>query len=73
MNTLQTTDDVVETLGGTKELAKALGVGITAVINWRTRKRFPADTYFAIRDELKARGRVAPEHLWRMRKMSKRG
>jgi hypothetical protein len=38
-------DDVISTLGGTAKVAGLCGVGQSAVSNWRTRGRIPAEKF----------------------------
>lgn len=61
--------DVIDALGGYDDVARMVGVGYTAVVNWKSANRFPSDTYVLMQDELKLRGRAAPAHLWGMRSL----
>jgi hypothetical protein len=65
---ITTVDDVIDALGGTAAIAEMTSALPTAVYNWRAAGKFPTDTYLLIQDELRARGRVAPDHLWPMRR-----
>jgi hypothetical protein len=67
MNQLLTVADVIDALGGNEIAAETLDVAYNTICNWRMYNRFPTDTYLMIRDELKDRGLVAPDHLWPMR------
>ena len=68
MNTLNTTDDVIDALGGTSAVARLLGVSPPVVHNWRgrVRGRFPAETYVVLTAALKDIGTSAPDRLWGM-------
>jgi hypothetical protein len=68
LSTILTTADVIDSLGGNLAAAKLLGVKYNNITNWRTFGSFPPDTYIMIQEELKLRGLVAPDHLFRMRK-----
>jgi len=67
MNNLLKSKDVIDALGGTHDVAGMIGVTPNAVINWSTFNSFPADTYVALQEELKLRGLIAPDYLWKMR------
>jgi DNA-binding transcriptional regulator YdaS (Cro superfamily) len=54
---LNSVDDVVDALGGTASVASLLGVGPSAVSNWRARGKIPEDNFLLVRDALKANGR----------------
>jgi len=60
-------EDVIDALGGNELVAELTSNTITAIYNWRANGKFPADTYLLIQDELKSRGRNAPNHLWPIR------
>jgi len=64
---ITTVEDVIDALGGIAEVAEMTSALPTAVYNWRADGKFPTDTYLLIQNELKARGRVAPDYLWPMR------
>lgn len=66
MPALQTTDDVIERLGGNIPVARLLRTNPKAVSNWRAFGRFPTHTYRAIKIALKKRGCTAPDSLWPM-------
>lgn len=66
MHTLSTTGQVIDALGGTAGLAKALGRRMTVISNWRTCGSFPANTYLALTAMLARSGANAPAHLWNM-------
>ncbi|WP_345820444.1 hypothetical protein ABC766_00155 [Methylobacterium fujisawaense] len=66
MRTLSTTGQVIDALGGTAELAKALGRKMTVISNWRTGGSFPANTYLVLTEMLSAIECRAPAHLWNM-------
>jgi len=68
MSTLQTTDDVIDALGGTKAVAEIVSRRPQAVSNWRekVRGRFPPETYLILTAALKRRRLSAPSSLWGM-------
>jgi|KBSMisStaDraftv2_1062788.scaffolds.fasta_scaffold171842_5 hypothetical protein len=67
MTNIASVEDVIDALNGNVAVAEITSASLTAVYNWRAAGKFPADTYLLIQDELRARGRVAPDHLWPMR------
>ncbi|MCJ2086508.1 helix-turn-helix domain-containing protein [Methylobacterium sp. E-005] len=66
MRTFTTSGQVIDALGGTAELAKALGRKMTVISNWRTGGAFPANTYLVLTDLLQKVDSRAPAHLWNM-------
>jgi hypothetical protein len=68
LSTILTTADVIDSLGGNTAAAKLFGVKYNNITNWRTFGYFPPDTYVMIQEELRLRGLVAPDHLFRMRR-----
>jgi hypothetical protein len=70
---LNTFDEVVEELGGSREVGQLCEQNTAAVCNWkRRRKKFPTKYYRVMIDELAARGAVAPDDLWGFYKKSTR-
>ena len=67
MTNITSVEDVIDALGGNVMVAEITSASLTAVYNWRAAGKFPADTYLLLQDELRARGRVAPDYLWPMR------
>jgi len=67
---LNTVDEVIDSLGGNKAVAKALKIAPHAVIRWRDRK-LPAHTFLAIQALLRVKGLYAPPELWGMTAISK--
>jgi len=61
---LDSVDEVVEALGGTKAVATLFGRTDPAVSNWRKDARFPTYTFDVIEDELQKIGKCAPRSLW---------
>lgn len=68
MENIKTASDVIDAFGGNATASRVLGVGYNSICNWKAYGRFPADTYLLMQGELKTRGFVAPDNLWRMRK-----
>ena len=54
---LHSVDDVVDALGGTASVATLLGVGPSAVSNWRSRRKIPEENFLLVRDALAASGK----------------
>jgi len=65
---LETVDEVIEELGGTKAVAELTDrrKDSSVVLMWKNRKRFPANTFTAIQPALKRRNAAAPNSLWGM-------
>jgi len=68
LDSLNTTDAVIDALGGTGATATLLGDGYypQRVSNWRKKGRFPPDTFLVMSEALRERGKVAPSSLWNM-------
>lgn len=64
---LNSTNEVIDALGGTKKVSDLTGVIPQAVSNWRATGSFPPDTYVLLKAALKKNGKAAPDTLWRMR------
>lgn len=64
MNKLETTDEVIEALGG-PDAVKSITDATSSqqVFNWRERG-FPARLYLVMQTELERRGFSAPAKLW---------
>jgi len=67
METLATTAEVVEALGGYLAVAEITHSKPKAASNWPRFKTFPANTYLAITEALLAKGKTAPASLWGMK------
>ena len=65
-NVLTTTDDVLETLGGTFKAAQRLGKTPQSVSNWRARKSIPPELYLVISDLLRREGKTVDPSVFRM-------
>lgn len=70
MDTLSTTIDVIEELGGNLAVAELTGSNPKAVWNWRGFETFPSNTYVALTEALLAKGKTAPASLWGMKAAS---
>ena len=70
---LTTIDAVIDELGGTNAMAHMMAAPKSAVSNWRRDKQFPANTYLAIMEALKAKRLTAAPGLWPMRKLVRDG
>ena len=63
---LDSTAAVIDALGGTGAVSWLVGVGSSAISNWRTWSSFPARTYLLLTDALAERNLTAPSWLWDM-------
>lgn len=64
MDTLKSTSDVIEALGGIHAVAKLVGARTPTVVNnWR-RRGFPARFYPKMNHALASAGLTAPSKLW---------
>jgi hypothetical protein len=66
METLKTTSEVMDALGGNLAVAEITGSKPKAVSNWRRFETFPSKTYLAMTNALLAKGKQAPASLWKM-------
>lgn len=66
MESLTTTGEVIDALGGTAAVARLFGRSMTVVSNWKAGGCFPANTYVVFQRELAKLGLIAPDRLWRM-------
>lgn len=64
---LETTEQVIETLGGNGPVAELTLSKPNAVSNWRSFKTFPSNTFVAMTGALRAQGKTAPASLWGMK------
>lgn len=64
---LDTTEQVIDALGGNQPVAELTLSKPNAVSNWRGFKTFPSNTYVAITEALRERGLAAPASLWGMK------
>ena len=71
METLISTPHVIDTLGGNTKVAKLLRTSDKVVSNWKLNRKFPANSYLALKAVLAARGFDAPDALWAMRPVPK--
>jgi hypothetical protein len=62
---LNTVSEVIKALGGTKAACAILGVGQSAIGNWRGGNVLPPHTFPTISQELLKRGLYADIALWR--------
>lgn len=56
---LKSPSEVIDALGGSSALAVVLGVGQTAVSNWRSRGAIPPEYFLTITEALTGLGKVA--------------
>lgn len=70
MKRLTTTAQVIEELGGLKQVASLTGRGYTAVHNWKQYGSFPATTYDLLLKALKKRECTADPTLWAMEQVA---
>lgn len=64
---LETTEQVIEALGGNGPVAELTSSRPNAVSNWRGFKTFPSNTFVALTEALHSRGKTAPASLWGMK------
>jgi hypothetical protein len=69
---LRTVNDALAVIGRTKDAARELGVGPSALSNWRADGQFPAKRYLAISKALQKRGHEIPLELFDMAQLPKR-
>lgn len=73
MSTLDTTDAVIEVLGGTVAVANLTGKAKSAVSMWKARGRFPCDTFLILTHALRGikgddgKAIAVPSSLWGIR------
>ena len=67
MDELRTTSEVIDALGGNPAVAELTSSTPKAVWNWRGFQTFPSNTYVAMTQALRAKGKTAPATLWGMR------
>jgi hypothetical protein len=58
---------VIDALGGNQKVATLTEATGKVVSHWRSTRKFPANSYVAIKEKLKAMGLSAPDELWAMR------
>lgn len=63
---LTSTAQVIEALGGIREVAKLTRRKYSAAHNWKHFDSFPANTFFVMQEALRERGLAAPASLWGM-------
>jgi hypothetical protein len=68
MSNLPSVPLVIDALGGNQEVASLTDTTGKVVSHWRSTRKFPANSYVAIKDKLKEMGLSAPDELWAMRK-----
>jgi hypothetical protein len=64
---LETTDQVIDALGGNGPVAELTLSKPNAVSNWRSFETFPPNTYVVMTKALAAIGKTAPTSMWRMK------
>lgn len=69
--TLTSVSEIVDALGGTKAACAILGVGQSAIGNWRGANLLPSHTFSVISEELLKRGLSADLGLWRWERKKK--
>lgn len=64
---LNTVEAVIEALGGIKEVQRLTWRDSnSAVPMWKTRGKFPPNTYTVMQKALRQKRMTAPDHLWGM-------
>lgn len=64
---LETTEQVIDALGGNGKVAELTLSKPNAVSNWRGFATFPSNTYVALTAALRTAGKSAPPSLWGMK------
>lgn len=64
---LETTEQVIEALGGNGPVAEITLSKPNAVSNWRGFKTFPSNTFIVMTVALRLIGKTAPPSLWGMK------
>jgi hypothetical protein len=67
MQTIRSTADAIDYLGGNRAAAELFRVKYNNITNWRTFGHFPPDTYVMIQEELNKRNLAGAPQLWKMR------
>ncbi len=67
MDELSTTAAIIDELGGNQGVAELTGSTNKAVSNWRGFGYFPPNTFLAMTEALRAKGKTAPAALWKMK------
>ena len=70
-DTLRTVDDVIDAFGGNTVVADWLGIGTSAVCNWRERQSIPPGWHLRFYLEAEARGLRIDLNLFGMEGISK--
>lgn len=66
MRTIRSTEEIINRLGGTFEVARLTGSLPSAVSNWKTVGHFPPALFLVIGQALARLGYKAPPSLWRI-------
>jgi hypothetical protein len=64
--TLHSTEEVIEALGGTAAVANLMQCSLSVVSNWKKAATFPARSYVRLSEALSQRNANAPASLWKM-------
>ena len=72
MKRLTTIDAVIAALGGRVPAGRLVGVGPTAVSNWKKAGRIARNTYPIMMDALRRGDMTAPASLWGMKEARRR-
>jgi hypothetical protein len=64
---LETVDAVMDALGGNQPVAGLTSSKPSAVSMWRKAESFPSNTYLALTEALREKGKTAPASLWGMK------
>ena len=67
MTNLPSVPLVIDALGGNKAVAELNETTGKVVSHWRSTRKFPANSYVAIKEKLHDMGLSAPDELWAMR------
>lgn len=67
LQTLDTLDEVITALGGTDGLFDLMGAKPSTISMWKKAGNFPSNSYVVMTETLRARGKAAPDALWKMK------
>lgn len=73
LQNLETLDEVITALGGTDGLFDLMGAKPSTISMWKKAGNFPSNSYVLMSAALGARGKAAPDSLWKMKAPAEQG
>lgn len=73
LQNLETLDEVITALGGTDGLFDLMGAKPSTISMWKKAGNFPSNSYVLMTEVLRARGKTAPDLLWKMKAPAEQG